>query len=353
MALNFTPALALGLFAGAIVDRHDRRHVMIAADLVRAAAVGAIPLLAATGRLGVVGLGVAIFALALGTTVFNPAIKAFIPELTPARHLTAAASLFQVADYAALVVGPLLAALLVPRFGAMNLLLVDAATFVFSAGCISLVPPRAPRELGRAPTRELAAEVVAGLRAVLADPLLRLLLALAVLDNGLTMGLLHVAAPLYVRDALALGTDAYLRAQTFFFLGMTVASAACWVFGRRWPKGPTIIAGLVLDGLTLVPVAFCRTLGQLEAVMFVHACAIPLIIIPRTVLIQQRVPGALHGRTFALLNVTVFGMMAISSGVTGLLAEHVAVATLFIALGMAGLLPGLLGLASRALRSER
>jgi MFS family permease len=304
--------------------------------------------------LGSVGLGVAIFALALGTTLFNPAIKALIPELTPPRHLTTAAALFQVADYASLVVGPLVAALLVPRFGAMNLLWLDAATFAFSAGCLALLPRRggAPAR-SPAPARELLAEIGAGLRAVVADPLLRLLLALAVLDNGLTMGLLHVAAPLYVRDVLSLGTDAYLRAQTFFFLGMTVASAAFWLVGRRWPKGPVIIAGLVLDGLTLVPVALCRTAWQLDLALFVHACAIPLIIIPRTVLVQQRVPGALHGRTFALLNVTVFGMMAISSGITGVLAELVPVRTLFVVLGTAGLVPGLLGLASRALRSER
>ena len=48
----------------------------------------------------------------------------------------------------------------------------------------------------------------------------------------------------------------------------------------------------------------------------------PLIIIPRTVLVQQLVPGPLHGRAFALLNVTVFGMTAISAAATGLLAER-------------------------------
>src|SRR6185295_14178633 len=45
MAVNFAPALLFGLFAGAFVDRHDRRRMMITADLVRFVAIGAIPLL--------------------------------------------------------------------------------------------------------------------------------------------------------------------------------------------------------------------------------------------------------------------------------------------------------------------
>src|SRR6185436_16444455 len=61
VAVNFVPALALGLFAGAFVDRHDRRHVMIAADLVRALAVGAIPALYLTGHLGAIALAAAVF----------------------------------------------------------------------------------------------------------------------------------------------------------------------------------------------------------------------------------------------------------------------------------------------------
>jgi hypothetical protein len=87
--------------------------------------------------------------------------------------------------------------------------------------------------------------------------------------------------------------------------------------------------------------------------LFVHAVAIPLIIIPRTVLIQHTVPGPLHGRTFALLNVTVFGMTAISSAIVGVLAERVAPQTLFLVFGLLGVLPGLAGFALPAVRNTR
>jgi hypothetical protein len=134
---------------------------------------------------------------------------------------------------------------------------------------------------------------------------------------------------------------------------MLVSSASLWALARRARKGVAILLGIALDGLTFVPLAFCQTLPQAALAVFVHALAVPLIIIPRTVLIQQLVPGPLHGRAFALINVTVFGMTALSAGLTGSLAELVRPQQLFLALGLAGGLVGLAGLGVRSLRSAR
>src|SRR5206468_350827 len=158
-----------------------RRRVMITADLLRALAVGSIPLLYATRHLHTAALAAAMFSLATGTTLFNPAIKAFISEITPPAHLTGAVSLFQISEFTALVLGPA-----------------------------------------------------------------------------------HVATPLLVKETLGLGTAAYARAQTFFFLGLLIASATFWALGRRAWKGPTILIGIMLDGLTFIPLAFCHTLGQVQ-----------------------------------------------------------------------------------------
>jgi DHA3 family macrolide efflux protein-like MFS transporter len=361
VAMNFLPALALGLFAGAFVDRHDRRRIMIGADLIRAVAVGTIPVLHAAGWLGAVPLAVAMFSLATGTALFNPAIKALLPELAPHDRLEGAVSLFQISEYVALVVGPALAAVALPFIGMINLFSLDCVTFLFSTLCLLSLPREARRRMHR-PSGEtvieplvpaLLRDMKVGLRAVLATPLLRVVLVLVALDNLIVMGLAQVGTPLLVKETLGLGADAYARAQTAFFLGLATASAGVWLLGRNLPKGPLILTGIVLDGLTFVPLAFCHTLRQVQVTLFVHAFAIPLIIIPRTVLIQQTMPGPLHGRTFALLNVTVFGMTAISSVVVGVLAERVAPQTLFLSLGLLGVVAGLAGFASPAVRTSR
>ena len=74
VGMNFAPALVLGLFAGAIVDRHDRRWMMIGADLLRALAVGAIAVLSLTHHLNAPLLAVLLMALATSATFFNPAM---------------------------------------------------------------------------------------------------------------------------------------------------------------------------------------------------------------------------------------------------------------------------------------
>jgi DHA3 family macrolide efflux protein-like MFS transporter len=362
VAMNFLPALALGLFAGAFVDRHDRRRVMIAADLLRALAVGTIPALYASGHLTGLALAAAVFGLATGTSIFNPAIKALLPEIAPVDRLTTTVAAFQISEYIALVIGPVLAALLLPRLGMLHMFTIDAVTFVFSAVCLTFLPREARRRAHAvaAPLQsvtellpQLLREVKVGLRSVRANPVLRVLLVLAGLDNLLIMGLAHVGTPLLVKETLGLGLAANMRVQATFFLGLATASAAFWLVGRHWPRGRTILIGIVLDGLTLIPLAFCRTLTQVQIALFLHAVSIPLIIIPRTVLIQRTVPGPLHGRTFALLNMTVFGMTAISSALVGALAERVAPQTLFIVFGAIGTLAGVAGFAFPALRATR
>jgi DHA3 family macrolide efflux protein-like MFS transporter len=359
VAVNFAPALLLALFAGAFVDRHDRRRVMITADLARFVAVAAIPVLMLTHHLAPWALGVLLFTLATGTTFFNPAMKALVPEIAPATRLAAAATIFQLSEQVAFVGGPLLGQPATKLFGFVHLFTVDAGTFLFSALCLMLLPrlgrkqshAAANQTLPPLTMRWLISETGVVLRQVAASPVLRTLLLLTALDNLFIMGPAYIATPVLVKETLHLGPEGYMSAMTFFFLGLAVGTAGTWLFARRAPKGRLILVGVILDGLTFIPFYFCQTLGQVQLALFVHALAVPLIIIPRTVLMQQAVPGRLHGRLFALVNVTVFGMTGISAGITGLVIERVSPATLFLVVGALGALPGLLGFRVRSLRT--
>jgi DHA3 family macrolide efflux protein-like MFS transporter len=359
VAVNFAPALLLGLFAGAFVDRHDRRRVMITADILRFLAIGTVPLLMVTHRLSAPLLGVVLLVLATGTTFFNPAMKALIPEIAPASRLTAAVTIFQLSEQVAFIGGPLLGKPATKLFGFVHLFTLDAITFLFSAICLLMLPRLGRRQSHAAATqvlppltfRSILGETAVVIRAVWASPVLRALLLLTALDNLFIMGPAYIATPVLVKETLHLGPDGYMSAMIYFFLGLALGTVATWFFASKAPKGRLILIGIVLDGLTFIPFYFCRTLGQLQLALFVHALAIPLIIIPRTVLMQQAVPGRLHGRLFALVNVTVFGMTGVSAGLTGLVIEHVPPTTLFLMVGVLGAIPGLLGFRVRSLRA--
>jgi DHA3 family macrolide efflux protein-like MFS transporter len=361
VALNFAPALLLGWVAGAFVDRHDRRSVMVAADAIRFFAVAAIPFLMVHHRLSPALLGGLLAILATGTTFFNPAMKALIPEIAPASRLTTTVAAFQFSEQLAFVAGPLIGEPATRLFGFAHLFTVDAATFLFSALCL-LALPRLGRKLSHAAAhqvlppltiRSLREEATTAVRAVLALPVLRLLLLWTALDNLIIMGPAYLATPVLVKETLKLGPEGYMSAMFYLFLGLMVGAVGVGLLGRRVPKGRLILTGIFLDGATLIPLGFCHTLGKVELVLFVHALAIPMIIIPRTVLMQQSLPGRLHGRLFALVNVMVFGMTGVSAGLTGLLMERVAPATLFVWVGALGALTGLIGFRFPTLRSAR
>jgi len=361
VGMNFAPALVMGLFAGAIVDRHDRRLMMIGADAIRFLAVGAIPLLAMTHHLNAPILGVLLLALATGTTFFNPAIKALIPEITPSAQLATAVAVFQLSEQLAFVGGPVLGQPATKLFGFVHLFTVDASTFLFSALCLLALPRRGRRQSHAAATQQLPpltirsilSETGVVIRAVLASPTLRPLFLLTALDNLFIMGPGYIATPVLVKETLHLGPEGYMSAMTYFFVGLTAGTAASWMGARRMSKGRLILLGIILDGLTCLPFYFCHTLPQIKAALFVHAFVIPLIIIPRTVLMQQAVAGRLHGRMFALVNVTVFGMTGISAGLSGLMIAHMAPGTLFLAVGIIGTIVGTLGFQVKALRAAR
>lgn len=362
--LKYAPAIVFGLFAGVLVDRYDRRRVMVWADLLRAVSVGAIPLLAATGLLGGITLGLSVFMLAVGATLFNPAIKALVPQFAPPQHLTRAISAFQVAEYGAFVLGPFLASIIAPRLGNVHLLTVDAGTFIFSALCVAALPAVAlrrptdesvpvPSRAGLPPLRQVLRDGFGGAWKVTRVPPLGPLVLVGTLNNIVIMGLAHVAVPVLVYETLRLDLAAYGSTLKYFFLGMATASLAFWSLGRRLPKGPTILVGIVLDGLTFVPFAFCQSLVHVQWAQFFHGLVIPMIIIPRTVLIQRAVPAHLHGRAFALINITVFGMTALSNPAVGFLTEWFSPRSLFLWLGLLGAVPGALGFLSMSLRRAR
>lgn len=353
VALNYVPALALGLIAGALVDRYDRLRILIASDLARAATVGTLALLAARGLLGPGTLSLLVLALATGTTVFNPALKSFIPQVVPRHRLTFAGTLFQFSLYGAYVLGPLAAALLVPRIGLVSLFALDALSFVASACCLGTAALLARPLPRRAPEKPepLFAGIAAALRTIGNHPLLRGLLIVTAAESLILMGPAYIATPLLVKERLGLGADGYASAQTAFFLGILVAAGAAGLFTRWFPRGLLMLVGLALDALTFVPLALCNTLPQVQLALFLHGTSVPFVVVSRTVLIQRTAPPEIQGRVFALTNMAVFGMSALSSILTGHAAESFAPTTILIACGLVGTIPSLLGLRLLTLRS--
>ena len=134
------PQVVLLLAGGVVSDRFDRLRVMIAADLIRGVAIATIGVLAIGGWLTLPWLIGLVVLYGAASAFFGPSFDAIVPELVPSAQLTEANALDQFMRPTALrLAGPALGGAVVAIAGAGYGFLFDAATFAFSATCMSLM----------------------------------------------------------------------------------------------------------------------------------------------------------------------------------------------------------------------
>jgi DHA3 family macrolide efflux protein-like MFS transporter len=203
-------------------------------------------------------------------------------------------------------------------------------------------PPQTPTVAGRT-----WQDIVEGLRYAFEDPRLRGLLFVTAAENLIIMGPAILGTPVYVREILGFGQGGvaeYSYLIGVLFAGMITASLVIGLKGRSWPKGKLILVGIILDGATFIPFFFIRTFPAACLAMFVHGLTVPMIILPRTTLIQEIVPDDRRGRIFALVNMAVVGFTALSMVLCGVVSERIGMDEIYLGAGILGAACGILGM---------
>ncbi len=142
------PSLIVGLLAGVLVDRYDRRSIMLASNLGQAVIVAAIPFLLGVN---VALLFVAILVNAGVKQFFDPAYESIIPEIASDEELAAANAFLSIASFGSTAIGFAGAGLLASAFDINWAFWIDSLTFLFSAACIWLLRVRSKVEVRRRP----------------------------------------------------------------------------------------------------------------------------------------------------------------------------------------------------------
>jgi MFS family permease len=336
----YLPSLLFGLYSGALVDRFDRRRVMLFADAGRAAVVLLIPLVWALDGLSAVTLGVLTFALASLTTLFIPARDTLVGRLVETDRRLTANALIQTSWQYALFLGPAVASVVLWLAGELHLFTVDSITFLVSfcfiyrirtspGSTAETAAATAPGGPLRAALKDSWGDVKVGLRYAWRDRRVRGLLLITAVDNLFLMGPAIIGVPLFVREVLHLGAFSYAVLQVAHAIGMVAGTVLVARYGRHFRKGHIVLWGIILDGLTFFPLLWVDTFWGTFAVLAVHSMAIPMIIVPRPTIIHDIVPAEMQGRVFSMISVAVVGFTAVSISAAGLIAEVVPVNVMY------------------------
>lgn len=314
------PRVLLGPFAGALVDRWDRRIAMIVGDTGAALSTFAVALLLFAGRLEVWHVYLATAMSTAFGTIQRPAYSATVSLLIPKDQLGRASGMRRIAASTAELLAPALAGLLVITIGIERVILMDVATFFIAVTTLLIVrfplPPKtyAPRDA----EPSLWREAQDGWRYIAARPGLRGLM------------LMYAGTSFF-----GMTTEVLL---TPYMLAMNSPAALGWVVSATG-------AGLLLGGLLLTvwggPKR--RVIGILGFEMVVSACTIvvgfrlPAVGIALTMLVyfvaialsdgigealwQSRVAPAFQGRVFALRDMVALAALPLGLMITAPLAE--------------------------------
>ncbi len=301
---EIVPTLLLGPIAGVVIDRFDRRRVLIAVDTVRAALV---LLLALTHALAAL--------LAVGSTLFNPALQAVIPALLTDEERLAANSVAWSSGRLVQIVGASIAGGLIAWAGTTPVFLANAASFAFSVAMLARLslPARQGPSRGGGLVGWLrdAGEGVAYARR---DPFVARLVpvqALTSLATGATSALLVVLASKHL----------HLAAQGFGWLLAAIGVGALLgpflsnrLTGGRYLDMRLLFVPYIIRGVGDIALGLVVGLPWALAVLFVYGLNTSTGVVASHSILQTVIPDRVRGRVFTLLDVTWAAMRLLSLG---------------------------------------
>jgi MFS family permease len=346
------PAFTVGLVAGVYVDRWDRRHVMLASDLLRAvivlsfAFVQTVELLPLFYVLGFVQASIATF--------FRPARGALLPHIVPAEGLASANSLAQASQVIGSVIGTGIAGLIFAAFGnGIAGFAIDSATFIVSFALIAGISPEAGRVTAERVAATAGESVLGGVRSGLRIVRGSRVLTGVMLAAGITMlglGAVNVLfVPLLVQDLEV--NPAWMApiefAQTS---GMILAAFGVAFLARRLAPTTIISLGLGVIGVCIGLVAGISAVWQVVLVLLAVGLALtPLQAMVQTV-VQTAAGDTTRGRVVAVLQASISTASVASMAIGGILGDAIGIRAVYLV--AAGVVIGAAGLSVLMFRGE-
>lgn len=335
--VQWLPPLAFGLLAGAVTDRHDRRRIVIAVDLVR---VGVLAVLTAAVLTGAVSIGVVLLALfLLGTAeVFaDNASQTLTPMLVARDDLAVANARLQTGFITVnQMAGPPLGAALfaagsaVPFAGqaalvGLGVVLVARVRVAGAAGVAGVAGGAGgdgvPGEGAGRSSRALRHDIAEGFAWVRGHAAVRTLV-LTIFTFNITFGAAWSVLVLYATRRLGLGEVGFGLLTTVSAAGGLVGVLAYGWITRRVSLADLMRIGLVVETLTHLALALTRQAWLAMVIFFVFGVHAFVWGTTSVTVRQRAVPTPLQGRVGSVNLVGVFGGLVIGSGIGGVLAQR-------------------------------
>ena len=319
-----TPYILITPIAGVMVDRHNRKLMMMVSDLVAGSATIAILVLQALGMLQIWHLYAAAIFQGLGNAFQWPAYSAAISTMLPKEQYGRANGMMSLVEAGPGVLAPMLAGAFLPLIGLTGILFIDVATFLFAIAALTFVFVPQPKrtEEGEQAQGNILQEAAFGFRYIFARPSL-LGLQLIFFFGNLFSGIAYtVLSPMVLlrtgNDSVSLGLVMSAGA-----IGGVVGGVIMSAWGGFKRRVHGVLAGWAVSSFFAALLGVGTLLPLWIAAISLSALLNPLINGSNQAIWQAKVAPDVQGRVFAARTIIAWLTNPISPLIGGMLADYV------------------------------
>lgn len=352
--LAIIPGIILGPFVGALVDRWNRKRVMIWSDLIVALATAVLAVLFAFNLTEIWHIMVILFIRSLAGTFQDPAKSASISLMVPKDQLTRLGGINQVVGGLLNTFSPALGALLMELLPIQGVLAVDILTaaiaILMMIFLVKVPQPKSTNVSAKVCPKSLFADVKFGFKYMASWPGL-LSIVLIACSLNLVLAPAGNLMPLLITDFFKKGAQELAWLQAAIGIGAILGGLLLSIWGGFKRKILNIIVGLIgmSAGFLIVglvsPNAYFATIVLMGFFGVMNALANGSL----GPLLQTKVPSEMQGRVFTVLGSLAQALMPVGLFISGPIADRFGVQTAYIVGGVLGLIIAIFALSTKSL----
>jgi len=325
MAMATVPGVVLALFAGIIIDKVNRKWLLVVLDLFRMVVVGTFVILLVQDRFSMNALFITVLLMGTGSSLFWPTAQAFVQELVSAKDYFHANALLSASYQAGSILGAGIGGVVVHFYGVPTALAFNALTHLISALLISAAPF----------TRQVVHHEVESIWQSVSKGFIYFKEKVGVLILGFTTiladvaiwGALSVLTITISKEVFLAGSLGYGLMEGFYGVGALISTVAVGYMTRFLGRGRALLLCYVVAGVMclLAPIAISIYLaGVAYFFMGLHNNAARICI--RTIFMEQ-IPNKIMGRVQTILGVYTRLLVVASALSAGWITENLSVNT--------------------------
>ena len=320
---SILPNILVGPFAGALVDRWNRRRLLIACDTGAALSTLLLALLIYTGRLELFHVYLATGLSAAFGAFQGPAFSATVPLLVAKQDLPRASSMAQLSAGVAQIISPALAGLFITLIDLHGVLFIDFVTFLFAVTTLFVVTipnPRRTDDDNAAPRKSLLREAARGWSYLRERRGLLSMVVLFSVTNFFMGVVLALATPLILsrfRPA-ALGS-----AMTVAGLGLLAGGLLTARLGGPGRRALRVLAFMALAGVSITAAGLRASLPLIAGAAFVFFFSMQVVGACFSIIVQTKVEPGIQGRVFSLSGLIANSTLPLAYFTAGPLADKI------------------------------